>query len=249
MRTARLIPAAALMLAASGASFASGTFGKAGGSAALSLARLPLTFEKNTGRYDKQVKFLTRTGGATVFITGNEAVMVLRGQARGERREASGAATNVPSPRLRGEPDAPIPSPRLRGEGQGEGQGARAATDIPSPRWRGEGQGEGRRSLSALSPQPSAQRHVLRMKLLGAKPGIATGLEKQQGIVNYFIGNDPKQWRTNIPTYARAKLAGVYPGIDVVYYGQEPRAKRQELRATSRRSRSALSSQLSTLSS
>ncbi|MBM3496575.1 MAG: hypothetical protein FJX72_19990, partial [Armatimonadetes bacterium] len=125
MRIARLIPAAALMLAASGASFASGTFGKAGGSAALSLARLPLTFEKNTGRYDKQVKFLTRTGGATVFITGNEAVMVLRGQARGERREASGAATD-------------IPSPRLRGEGQGEGQGARGSTNVPSPRLRGE---------------------------------------------------------------------------------------------------------------
>jgi hypothetical protein len=45
-----------------------------------------MTFEQNTGRYDKRVQFLTRTRGATVFITNTEAVMVLRGQARGERR-------------------------------------------------------------------------------------------------------------------------------------------------------------------
>jgi len=87
------------------------------------------------------------------------------------------------------------------------------------------------------------------MKLLGAKPGIATGLEKQQGIVNYFIGNDPKQWRTNIPTYARAKLAGVYPGIDVVYYGQEPRAKSQAPRAQSHEQAEPVRSQLSALNS
>jgi len=58
------------------------------------------------------------------------------------------------------------------------------------------------------------------MKLVGASgKSVATGLEKQNGIVNYYVGNDPTKWRTRVPTYARAKLAGVYPGIDVVYYG------------------------------
>ncbi|MBM3495726.1 MAG: hypothetical protein FJX72_15590, partial [Armatimonadetes bacterium] len=181
----------------------------------------PLAFEPNTGRYDKRVKFVTRTGRATVFITGSEAVILLRRQARGKGQAARRAAN--------------IPSPRLPGEGQGDGQWARGATNIPSPRLRGEGQGEGRRSLSALGSQLSAK-HVLRMKLIGANgKAVASGLQKQPGIVNYLIGADPKQWRTHIPTYAKAKLAGVYPGVDVVYYGAEARGKLQEARGTTAR--------------
>ena len=37
--------------------------------------------------------------------------------------------------------------------------------------------------------------------------------------VNYFIGRDPKKWRTNVPTYSRVRYRNVYPGVDVVYYG------------------------------
>ncbi|MCX6358476.1 MAG: SBBP repeat-containing protein [Armatimonadetes bacterium] len=61
---------------------------------------------------------------------------------------------------------------------------------------------------------------ALRLKLQGSNPkAVASGLEKQPGIVNYFIGNDPKKWRTRVPTYSRVKLAGVYPGVDLVTYG------------------------------
>jgi hypothetical protein len=41
------------------------------------------------------------------------------------------------------------------------------------------------------------------------------------GKANYFIGNDPKKWRTNVPTYARVKFRNVYPGIDLVCYGNQ----------------------------
>jgi len=60
----------------------------------------------------------------------------------------------------------------------------------------------------------------MKMKLQGAnlKPEIR-GLDRQPGTSNYFIGRDPKQWRTNIPSYAKVKYEGVYPGIDLVYYG------------------------------
>jgi len=63
---------------------------------------------------------------------------------------------------------------------------------------------------------------VLRFKLLGAKadPQIE-GTEPLPGKSNYFIGNDPKKWRTNVPQYARVKSAQVYPGIDLVYYGRQ----------------------------
>ena len=41
------------------------------------------------------------------------------------------------------------------------------------------------------------------------------------GTVNYFVGNDPDRWREGIPTYARAQFKNVYPGIDLVYYGNQ----------------------------
>ncbi len=37
--------------------------------------------------------------------------------------------------------------------------------------------------------------------------------------VNYFIGRDPNKWQTNIQTYARVRYRNVYPGIDLLYYG------------------------------
>ncbi len=113
--------------------------------ARLSAPNLPLTFEKNTGRYPKEVQFVARGGGGALFLTRREAVLSLR-------------------------------------------KGGKAA--------------------------------ALRLKLQGSNPkAVASGLDKQPGVVSYFIGNDPKQWRANVPTYSRVKLAGVYPGIDLVYYG------------------------------
>src|SRR6266566_3014751 len=63
---------------------------------------------------------------------------------------------------------------------------------------------------------------TLRMKLVGANQAArVTALEELPGKSNYFIGNDPKQWRADVPTYGKVKYAGVYPGIDLVYYGNQ----------------------------
>src|SRR6185436_10013690 len=43
------------------------------------------------------------------------------------------------------------------------------------------------------------------------------------GKINYFVGNDPMKWHTNVRTHARVRYEGVYPGIDLVYYGNEGR--------------------------
>jgi hypothetical protein len=59
------------------------------------------------------------------------------------------------------------------------------------------------------------------MQLLEANPAPqGVGLEELPGKANYFRGHDPQQWRTNVPTYAKVKYAAVYPGVDLVYYGQ-----------------------------
>jgi hypothetical protein len=58
------------------------------------------------------------------------------------------------------------------------------------------------------------------MTLAGANSTpSAVGLEELPGKVNYFIGKDPKTWRTNVPTYGRVRYNVVYRGIDLVYYG------------------------------
>ena len=63
---------------------------------------------------------------------------------------------------------------------------------------------------------------MLHMQLLGANPGLTVvGQEKLPGIVNYFIGNDPEQWQTNIPTFGQITYQNVYPDIDLVYYGNQ----------------------------
>ena len=50
---------------------------------------------------------------------------------------------------------------------------------------------------------------------------MAEGVDRLPGIANYFLGNDPSKWRTSIPTYACVQYAGVYPGISLVYYGNQ----------------------------
>lgn len=57
--------------------------------------------------------------------------------------------------------------------------------------------------------------------LLGARKATSIeALDPLPGKANYFLGNDPKAWFTDVPTFRRAKFRNVYPGIDLVYYGQ-----------------------------
>jgi hypothetical protein len=63
---------------------------------------------------------------------------------------------------------------------------------------------------------------VVRMELEGASHDVrASGDEPLPGKVNYFIGNDPAKWQSGIATYGRVKYAGVYPGVDLIYYGNQ----------------------------
>jgi MBG domain-containing protein/beta-propeller repeat-containing protein len=63
---------------------------------------------------------------------------------------------------------------------------------------------------------------TLRINLMGANAVTqAEGLAQLPGKSNYFIGNDPKQWRVNVPTYAKVKFRDVYSGVDLVYYGNQ----------------------------
>jgi hypothetical protein len=73
-----------------------------------------------------------------------------------------------------------------------------------------------------LASPPAGASIALEIRLEGADPSSQmTAEEKSVGVSNYFIGSDPAAWRTNIPHYTRVRAQGVYPGIDLVYYGNQ----------------------------
>src|SRR3989475_8787609 len=89
---------------------------------------------------------------------------------------------------------------------------------------------EGASARNVVDGSPAAKRErgqplqgtVLRMKLLGANPTPrVTGVEELPGRSNYFVGNDPAKWRANVPTYAKVEYRNVYPGVNLVYHGNQ----------------------------
>jgi photosystem II stability/assembly factor-like uncharacterized protein len=74
-------------------------------------------------------------------------------------------------------------------------------------------------SLSQGANQPA---ETMAMSLIGANPNPTfSGLDPLPGKVNYFLGSDPAQWHTGVTTYAQVQDQNVYPGIDLVYYGNQ----------------------------
>src|SRR5712692_4933389 len=70
----------------------------------------------------------------------------------------------------------------------------------------------------------AGQLTVMRLRLEGANPEAQIlGIDRLPNKVNYFIGNDPKKWHSNVSSYARVKYTSVYPGVDLVFYGNQGR--------------------------
>jgi len=174
-----------------------------------SYGRIPLSFEANTGQTDSQVKFLSRGSGYTLFLTGSEAVLSLhRGRSSpGPLNAGTLSRFGVGSPVARHSffNVAAFP-PFFQSPAR-----ALAESSLEKPQYRTTAPG-----LQGQSAD------VLRMKLVGANPmAKLMGLEELPGKANYFIGNDPNKWRTNVSTYARVRVHDVYPGVDLVYYGNQ----------------------------
>lgn len=81
-------------------------------------------------------------------------------------------------------------------------------------------------TLGRQIPEDESERGTtelsLRMKLVGADTKAPIrALHELPGKSNYFLGNDPKSWHTDIANYAKVEYTGVYPGVDLVYYGSQ----------------------------
>ena len=153
---------------------------------------LPLSFEVNRGQTNDRVRFLARSAGYLLFLTSTEAVMALENPAAHRKGKENRDARS------------------LADEGESGQSAARP------PRLNREAR------ISGAENEPRPPRSIVRMRLAGANPAPRIeGLEQLTATSNYFAGPNPGQWRTNIPSYARVRYTGVYPGIDMVYYGDQ----------------------------
>ena len=183
-----------------------------------SYGKLPLSFEANQGQTDAQVKFLSRGSGYSLFLTSNEAVLSLKPTNQSRDEPGSPAHSDALGWRNGASTNPPL--------GNKVGPLAHARPGVRSYGLWSAGRGSDRLSAPSAKPVParrgSVDEAVLRMKLVGANPSAqVTGLDELPGKSNYFIGNDPKKWRTNVPTYAKVRYENVYPGIDLLYYGNQ----------------------------
>ena len=135
--------------------------------------RLPMVFEPNRGQASQDVKFLSRGADYSLFLTENEAVIVLAEQ---KTTVAASTLKNV------------VQKKKLA-------------------------------SVHGSEAGREPKKLALRMRLVGSATADPFGIEESPGRSNYFNGNNPANWHTDIPHYAKVKYENVYPGIDLVYYG------------------------------
>ena len=74
----------------------------------------------------------------------------------------------------------------------------------------------------ALRENANSPARAVAMRFIGANPRAQiSGDGALHGKINYFTGNDPAQWRANVPTFAKVRVGEIYPGINLVYYGSQ----------------------------
>ena len=70
----------------------------------------------------------------------------------------------------------------------------------------------------------SVRTEFVRMRLAGANENAAIGgTELLPGKSNYLIGNDASRWHRNVPQFGGVKYENIYPGINLIFYGNQGR--------------------------
>ena len=80
---------------------------------------------------------------------------------------------------------------------------------------------------AAPNPQsvmPQSHYSTIRMTLAnGARPSRGEASARLKGVVNYYGGRDRSKWQSGVPTFGRVRYREIYPGIDLVYHGENGR--------------------------
>lgn len=74
----------------------------------------------------------------------------------------------------------------------------------------------------AAGEMPVLQATTLRTRLVGSnRSAVISGESPSASTSNYLTGRSPAAWHTAVPHYARVRYSAVYPGIDLVYHGDQ----------------------------
>ncbi|MFO0969605.1 MAG: LamG-like jellyroll fold domain-containing protein, partial [Gemmataceae bacterium] len=118
----------------------------------------------------------------------------------------------------RGQADAQV---QYLAHGQGYSlflTGADAVLDITAPA-PSDNSSPDQMSKPLGAPAPSSV-SVVRMQMVGADSAAqVVGLDPLESMSNYFIGDDPTKWLTNVPNYGQVQYQGIYSGIDLTFHG------------------------------
>ena len=137
-----------------------------------------------------------------------------------ETRKADGIqVTGLRGLPLSFEPNQGQADPRVKFLSRGKGyQVLLTADEVVLSLERGGRQDLDRASRPSTSRKPS----VVRMRLLDSSSSPRMeGLDRLPGKSNYLRGSDPGEWHTGIPNYSRVRYQEVFPGIDLVLYGNQ----------------------------
>jgi hypothetical protein len=102
-----------------------------------------------------------------------------------------------------------------------------AVLSLPSGSAGSESANAVQNSQKSPRPQPDKSEarnltRIVRLKFAGGDtPTAITGRNQLRGKTSYFLGNDPTQWHRNIANYEGVEYRGVYPGVDVVFHGNQ----------------------------
>ncbi len=66
----------------------------------------------------------------------------------------------------------------------------------------------------------ATQTATIRMTLPGSNDNVEPiGVDRLVGRTHVLIGNDPSQWQRGIPHFSKVRYEEIYPGVDLVFYG------------------------------
>ncbi|MCK4857459.1 MAG: SBBP repeat-containing protein, partial [candidate division Zixibacteria bacterium] len=167
-----------------------------------------LAFTENQGQWDDRVLFRANAGGAAMWFTRDGVYYQFTRRVRGEAggppfMVGTADATNLAGQNPR-DPDDLLALPTVIPAQAG-------IQDRPNMDTRFRGHDNQNDRLESI---------MIKASFVGANPDPQmVGLEEMEYRCNYFIGNDPNEWHTDVPNYEYVLYEDVYPGIDLKYYG------------------------------
>ncbi len=151
--------------------------------------KLPLYFIQNDGQMNETVRFYEKGNERVTFFTESGVYISLAGWLSSQVRSRN---------------------PEIRGE-NAEAYRSNGETEKSAERFKMQST-----KCKVQHPEPA----IIRLLPLGANKHqkiVAEGLQK--GKINYLTGNDPKRWKTNIPTYQAVVYKDIYKNTDMKFYG------------------------------